>query len=126
MAFRFTEVDSMMKNNQIEKQMLKLSMSVEETTEAFIFRTISPFVDDLAGYEVKKEELVRAVKLLRMDEDYREKYGDSLINKAETNSLKESELKTAYNRGYSDGIKAAREKFESMFGDILSVEEKDD
>lgn len=82
----------------------KIMMGVQETQEAFIFNTISPFVQGISSMEISKEELADAVMLLRICKehgfDIHERYNNI---KQDAKALNEY-----YVRGYNDGVKKER------------------
>lgn len=82
----------------------KIMMGVQETQEAFIFNTISPFVQGISSMEISKEELADAVMLLRICKEY-----GFDIHKRYNNIKQDAKaLNEYYVRGYNDGVKKER------------------
>lgn len=86
----------------------KVIREVKETEDAFIFTSIKPFIDSISTYEIQKEELVRAVLLIRMQHEAMEKYGTVLPNDYLTAVNMQMELERAYRKGFDDGVKHER------------------
>jgi len=95
---------------KFEDYMRKVSMEMAETQDAFIFRSIGPFVNDVAGFEISKKELVDAISLLRLRKMATEKYGSSLDYDLTKATDITRELNEAYNRGFMDGVRKERER----------------
>ena len=72
---------------------------ITETQDEFIFQTISDFADRNYDIVVEKEELCKAIELIRM---YREN-GDNISERWQTATQNEKELSDAYRRGYKQG-----------------------
>lgn len=75
-------------------------MSVEETESNFIFTTIQPFVQQIAGIEVSKDELAKAILLYRNLKENNITIEECL----EGANQREEVLKEVYERGVKDGI----------------------
>lgn len=82
----------------------KVIREVRETEDAFIFTSIKPFVDSISTFEIQKEELVRAVLLIRMQREAMEKYGATLPNDYLTAANMQVELEQAYRKGFEEGV----------------------
>ena len=77
---------------------------LQETQEAFIFNTISPFVQGISSMEVSKEELADAVMLLRICKEH----GFDIHERYKTATQHAKELSNEYVRGFNDGVKKER------------------
>lgn len=73
---------------------------LEETQEAFIFRTISEFAANNYATIIEKDELVKAIQLIRMSKEY----GPSIDERWTTATEQSYMCHRAYNRGYQDGV----------------------
>lgn len=104
----------------------KASMEMAETQDAFIFRTIGPFVNDVAGFEISKKELVDAIQLIRLRKKVADIYGVPLVY-IESDLSKATDisrmLDKAYNRGFIDGMNKERERIIKMLGEDLEETE---
>lgn len=72
---------------------------VTETQDEFIFQTISDFAHREYQIVIEKEEICKAVELLRL---YKE-HGISISERWQTATQNEKELSDAYRRGYKQG-----------------------
>lgn len=81
----------------------KIVREVHETEDAFIFTSVKPFLDSISTFEIQKEELVRAVLLIRMQREAMKKYGTILPNDYLTAVNMQMELERAYRKGFEDG-----------------------
>lgn len=105
--------------NDLNHYTAKATMEMAETQDAFIFKTIGPFINDVAGFEVSKRELVDAIQLIRLKKETAEKYGASLncdLTKATDMSR---ELGEAYDRGIREGEKRERRRLLRMLEEDL-------
>ena len=93
----------------------KITNSVIETQEAFIFQTISEFALNNYQLVIEKEELIRAIQLIRMSR----KYGLDIDSRWETANQQCAVLDEAYMRGFQDGVN----KEHTRFMDFLKREE---
>lgn len=112
----------------MNEELTKIIREVNETEDAFIFTSIKPFIDSISTYEIKKEELVRAVLLIRMQREAIEKYGAILPNDYLTAVNMQMELERSYRKGFEDGVKHEQytlakqwESFSSKF--VINKEE---
>lgn len=81
---------------------------VIETEDAFIFQTLSDFAQTHYQLTVEKDELIKAIQLIRM---MRENGTD--ITEPWTTATRQSEaLADAYDRGFEDGL---NKKCEQLF-----------
>lgn len=104
----------------INKQIATVQMHAQETEKAFIFSVIGPFVESHSVMEISKEELLRAIALVRMQREALAKYGVQINNDWSSATHQSLALSEAYMRGVKDGIAkeqqriaAMRENFES-------------
>ena len=77
-----------------------ITMSFHETKDEFIFQVLSDFASDKYNVVIEKEELVRAIQLIRMSK----KYGPSIGERWVTATQNMAELERAYNKGFQDGV----------------------
>ena len=89
----------------------KIVTTVNETQDAFIFSTLSSYAAEHYNITVEKEELVRAIQLIRMSREY----GPSIGERWETATQNAAELDSAYKKGLQDGIQEARIRLENAF-----------
>ena len=73
---------------------------VTETQEAFIFQTISDFASSNYQIIIEKEELIRAISLIRMSREH----GPGIDVRWGTATQQCAELDEAYMRGFRDGV----------------------
>lgn len=113
------EIDSM--ENAASKLIAKISetntirMEVTETTDRFIFQTIQPFCNDIAGFEVSKTELAEAMQLLRLKKLGRNKYGGVMFNDdLSTATYLSAQCEKAYQSGFKDGQEDMKEKMKEL------------
>ena len=84
----------------------KIAHQVQETEDEFIFKTLSDFASDNYNIVVEKQELIQAIKLIRM---YREAGFD--IGERLATATQQSELYMhAYDKGLKDGIKKEHDR----------------
>lgn len=92
--------------NNITEITDKIVTTVQETEEAFIFQTLSNFTLNTANITVEKEELIRAIQLLRMMKET----GMDIHDCYASLSRKKDLYNQAYQRGLQDGEKRERGK----------------
>lgn len=78
----------------------KVINHVTETQEAFIFQTISDFASSNYQIIIEKEELIRAISLIRMSREH----GPGIDVRWETATQQCAVLDEAYMRGFRDGV----------------------
>lgn len=88
-----------------------ITTQVTETEDEFIFQTLSDFTSTKYQTVVEKEELVRAIQLIRMSREY----GPSIGERWATATQNAAELDRAYIKGLRDGIQKARKRLENTF-----------
>ena len=76
----------------------KITMQVQETQNEFIFRTLRDFLDDEANIVVQKDELFKAISLLRMVEEH----GPGIYQCWATATAQSAMLSDSYRRGFQD------------------------
>lgn len=85
----------------------RVVMKVQETQDAFIFSTLSEFAANNYNIVVEKQELVRAIQLIRMSKEY----GPSIDERWSTATAQTAALSSAYRRGLQDGRDSEHQKF---------------
>ena len=88
----------------------KIINQVCETEDSFIFQTLSDFASTNYQITVKKEELICAIRLIRM---YRET-GVNISERCVTATQQSEWYRHAYNRGFEDGIKKEHDRITSL------------
>lgn len=88
-----------------------ITTQVTETEDEFIFQTLSDFASTKYQTVVEKEELVRAIQLIRMSREY----GPSIGERWATATQNAAELDRAYRKGLRDGTQEARKRLENAF-----------
>lgn len=110
------------KSEDIAKDVFKtvnnMVMQVRETQESFIFSTLSNYAMDNYDVVVEKEELVRAIQLIRMCK----KYGPGIDERWTTATQQTAYLDDAYIRGFQDGVAKEHDRIMS----ILEKEKQND
>lgn len=92
----------------------EITMKVEETQEAFIFSTLSKYAMDNFQIVVEKEELTRAIQLIRMSKEY----GPGIYERWTTATQQSAALSDVYRRGFQDGVTKEHNR-------VMSVLEKE-
>lgn len=93
-------------DNNINEITNKIVTTVQETEEEFIFQTLSNFSLNTANITVNKEELLRAIHLIRMLKET----GMDIHDCYASLSLKKELYDQAYRRGLQDGERRERGK----------------
>ena len=93
-------------DNNIDEIANKIVTTVQETEEAFIFHTLSNFTLNTANVTVEKEELLRAIYLIRMMKETGMDIHDCYASLSRKKELREQ----AYERGLQDGAKKEHDK----------------
>lgn len=88
----------------------KIIREVNETEDAFIFSTIKPFVDSVTTMEISKEELVRAIYLVRMQREASERFGVLISSDWDTATSQMRDLNEAYMRGFRSGVEQEKKR----------------
>lgn len=94
----------------------KLIMHVQETQDEFIFSTISKYIMDNFQIVIKKDELIRAISLIRLSKEY----GPGIDERWTTATQQTACLDNAYRRGFQDGVTKEHDRIISF----LEREEK--
>lgn len=97
-------------NETMENLVGSIAARVTETEDAFIFQTLSDFASANYQITVDKDELVRAIQLIRMSKEY----GPSIAERWTTATQQSEWYRHAYNRGFQDGVKKEREEIDRM------------
>ena len=98
----------------IDKMINEAIMQVQETTDEFIFSTLSKYAMDNFQLVIEKEELIRAIQLIRM---YKE-HGTGIGERWTTAVQQTAELNESYRRGFQDGVTKEHDR-------IMSILEKE-
>lgn len=85
----------------------RVVMEVQETQDAFIFSTLSEFAANNYNILVEKQELVRAIQLIRMAREY----GPSINERWVTATEQTAVLHREYLRGFQEGVDSEHQKF---------------
>ena len=103
------------KSEEIAKDIFKtvdnIVMRVKETQDEFIFSTLSKYAMDNFNIAVEKEELIRAISLIRMCKETGtdlQQYHNTATNGTEL-------YRKGYNTGFEAGIQEARNRLEKAF-----------
>ena len=84
----------------------KIAMQVQETQNEFIFSTLRDFLHDQTNIVVQKDELFKAISLLRMVEEH----GPGIYQCWATASAQSAMLSDSYRRGFQDGVKEEQDR----------------
>lgn len=90
----------------------KILTEVEETEDAFIFRTLCDFSEIHYDVTVEKDELVKAIQLIRMMREH----GDDIVDRWNTTTQQSAALRYAYDKGFKDGIEKERNRIKDRLG----------
>lgn len=96
--------------NAIDEFVNSVSMQCIEQREAFVFHTVSSYMNNLApDLVIEKQELVKAIEILREIDTIKRQSGESYtllaLGQALDNARKiEGMVHRAYNLGYADGV----------------------
>lgn len=85
----------------------RIVMEVQETQDSFIFSTLNNYARDTCQITVEKEELIRAIQLIRMAREY----GPSIDERWETATQQSAALHREYMRGFQAGVDSEHQKF---------------
>ena len=110
------------KSEEIVKDMFKtvdnIVLQVQETQDEFIFRTLRDFLQDQTNIVVQKDELFKAISLLRMVEEH----GPGIYQCWANASAQSAMLSDSYRRGFQDGVKKEHDRIM----DILKEREEEE
>lgn len=104
----------------------KIIREVNETEDAFIFTSVKPFLDSISTFEIRKEELVRAVLLIRMQREAIEKYGVILPNDFHSATELQTYLESAYRKGYEAGRREGHNLIDEFYKEFKKATEKEE
>lgn len=106
------------KSEEIAKDIFKtvdnIIMQVKETQDEFIFSTLNKYIMDNYDVVIEKEELARAIQLIRMCK----KYGPLIDERWTTATQQTAYLDDAYRQGFRDGVAKEHDR-------IMSILEKE-
>lgn len=94
------------KMSDIHKIVNEVTMHVQETRDEFIFSILNKYAMDNFNMVVEKEELIRAIQLIRMCKEY----GPGIDERWTTATQQTEVLNDAYLRGLQDGVEKASRK----------------
>ena len=89
-------------DDEINNAILKIASQVEETESEFIFRFLSDFAHSTYQVVIEKEELFKAIQLIRIDRRW------------ETATQQSEWCRHAYNRGFQDGVEREHERIKEV------------
>ena len=102
------------KSEEMTKEMFKtvdnIVMQVKETQDEFIFSTLSKYAMDNFNIVVEKEELIRAISLIRMCKEH----GPGIYERWTTATQQTAYLNDAYRRGFHDGVTKEHDRIMSI------------
>ena len=102
------------KSEEIVKDMFKtvdnIVMQVQETQDEFIFCTLRDFLQEQTNIVVQKDELFKAISLLRMVEEH----GPGIYQCWATAAEQYARLSGSYRRGFKDGVKKEHDRIMSI------------
>ena len=90
----------------------KIVTEVEESRDAFIFHNLCDFSEMHYDITVEKDELVKAIQLIRMMREH----GDDIADRWNTATHQSEALAYAYIRGVEDGIEKERNRIKDVLG----------
>lgn len=96
----------------------EIRMNVTETVDSFIFSTLSNFAYANFNMTVSKDELTKAILLIRKFKEH----GCNISERWETATEQSYALSDAYRRGFDDGVKKEHDRIMS----ILEEEKQND
>ena len=91
----------------IFKNVDNMITQVQETQESFIFSTLSKYAMDHFNIVVEKQELVKAINLIRMCKEH----GPGIYERWTTATQQAVYLDDAYRRGFQDGVNKEHDRF---------------
>ena len=102
------------KSEDIVKDIFKtvdnMVMQVKETQDEFIFSTLNQYAMNNFNVVVEKEELARAIQLIRMCKEY----GPGIDKRWTTATQQTAYLDDAYRRGFQDGVNKEHDRIMSV------------
>ena len=107
-----------LKSEEMAKDMFKtvdnIVMQVQETQDEFIFRTLSDFLQEQTNIVVQKDELFKAISLLRMVEEH----GPGIYQCWATAAEQYAWLSGSYRRGFKDGVKKEHDRIMDILKEL--------
>ena len=85
----------------------RFAMEVTETQDQFIFETISNYTANNYQIVIEKEEIIKAIQLIRMAREY----GPSIDQRWTTATEQTAVLDREYLRGFQEGVDSEHQKF---------------
>lgn len=102
------------KSEDIAKDLFKtvnnMVIQAKETQDEFIFSTLSKYAMDNFNVVVEKEELVKAIQLIRMSKEY----GPGIDERWTTATQQTAYLDATYRRGFQDGVTKEHDRIMSI------------
>lgn len=95
----------------------KIIREVNETEDEFIFSTIKPFINSVTNMVISKEELIRAISLIRLQREASEHFGVLISSDWDTATAQMHDLNEAFNRGFEAGRKKEKDKIKEILDD---------
>ena len=104
----------------------KIIIEVHEDEEKWIFETIKPFIGSVTEMEITKEELIRAISLIRLQREASTRFGAMISNDWNTAKRQSDELTKAYCRGYDYGYSKCKNEIKEFLNDKYGYKFKED
>lgn len=104
----------------------KIIREVHEDEEKWIFETIKPFIGSVTDMEITKEELIRAISLIRLQREASIKFGVMISNDWNTAKEQCDGLTKAYLHGYDDGYSKCKNEIKEFINDEYGYKFKED
>ena len=86
--------------------LIEMLTKVTETEDTFIFQTLSDFAQTNYQHTVEKNELIKAIQLIRMMREN----GTDISEPWTTATQQSAALRNAYDRGFEDGLTKKHEE----------------
>lgn len=96
--------------DEINTSILKIASQVQETESEFIFRFLSAFAHSTYQVVIEKEELFKAIQLIRMSKEF----GPSIDRRWDTATQQLEWYRHAYDRGFQDGVEREHERINEV------------
>lgn len=99
-------IENLQSSETVYEKMNGWAQEVEETSDSFIFHVLSNFASINYDITIEKDELVKAIQIIRM----RREYGEDICKDLDT-AVKNSEFyRKAYCKGFEDGVEITKSK----------------
>lgn len=95
------DVKNVQDNETIYEQINKWTQEVTETQDAFIFHVLSDFAFMNYNITVEKDELIKAIQLIRMKREH----GEDICRDWDTATKHTEFYREAYTKGFENGVK---------------------